>query len=129
MDVALLVAKLYGAVSVALGLGMLINSKYYKKVFVDMMKDATFMFMWSIFAIIVGLLIVLNHNVWEATWVVLVTLIGWIGLVKGVVLLVFPGIVKIFEGWFKNTAFYIAAGFGSLVLGVIFLYLGFYMPI
>jgi len=127
MDVALLVAKLYGAVAVAMGLGMLINAKYYKKVFVGMMKDTTFMFMWSIFAIIVGLLIILNHNVWEASWVIIVTLIGWIGLVKGVVLLVFPGIVKVFEGWFKNAAFFIAAGFGSLVLGGILLYLGFYV--
>jgi len=126
MDVAVLVAKLYGAVAVALGLGMLINAKYYKKVFVDMMKDGTFMFVWSCFAIVLGLLIVMNHNVWEASWVVIVTLIGWIGLVKGVLMMVFPKFVKIFEGWFKNTAFFMAGGAGSLILGGVLLYLGFY---
>lgn len=124
--VALLVAQLYGAVAVALGLGFLFNAKYYQKVVNDMMKDTTFMFMWSMIAIVIGLLIIMNHNIWEANWAVLVTIIGWIGLVKGVWLMVLPKSVRIFEGWFKNTAFFMAAGAGSLVLGLVLLYFGFY---
>ena len=42
-----------------------------------MMKDSTFMFLWSCLAIVVGLLIIINYNVLEVSWVVLLKLIGY----------------------------------------------------
>ena len=126
MELSVLVAKLYGAVMVALGLGLLFNLAYYKKTFSEMLKNKTYVFLGGIFALVVGLLLVLHHNIWEASWVVIITIFGWLGLVKGVLLLVVPGFADFFEGWFKNKGLLIAMGVGSLVLGGVLLYFGFY---
>lgn len=45
---------------------------------------------FSMVAIGGGLAIVLTHNVWVAGWPLIITLIGWGGLIKGVLALVRP---------------------------------------
>ncbi|MFC1750142.1 hypothetical protein ACFL2V_15185 [Pseudomonadota bacterium] len=124
-EVAILVAKLYGAVALAMGLGFLINASYYKKVFVEATKDNVYILLGGIAALTIGILIVLNHNVWEASWVILVTIIGWIAIVKGALLLILPKSAGLFASWFENKSFVTAAGVGSLILGGILCYFGF----
>lgn len=41
-------------------------------------------------AIILGLLNVLFHNVWEPNYTIIITLIGWTSLFLGLVLFMFP---------------------------------------
>jgi hypothetical protein len=114
-------------VYLALGLGLLFNTNYYKKLFGDLMKDGPFAFTMSVFAIIVGLTIIINHNIWEASWVVVITLIGWIGLVKGAFFMVFPSTIGFFKSWFDNKGFLMVVGFGSIIFGGIFSYLGWFV--
>lgn len=76
-----------------------------------------------------GLAIVLSHNVWEWSWRVIITLFGWVALVKGVTYIAFPERlmrmgVSLFEGKWRQmslvTAFlvgcclvYYGFGFGT----------------
>jgi hypothetical protein len=46
--------------------------------------------LYGIASIMGGLGIVISHNVWVADWPVLVTLIGWSALLKGIVTMVAP---------------------------------------
>lgn len=124
MELAVLVAKLYGAVTLALGLGLLLNAGYYKKTFSDMLKDKTYIFLGGVFTLVLGVLLVTYHNVWESNWVVVITLVGWIALVKGALLLIWPKFVSLFEFWFKNTNFLYVTGVGSLILGGVLSYFG-----
>lgn len=127
MDLSILVAKLYGAVMLALGLGLLLHSAYYKKAVTEMLKDKGFILLGGMSALIIGLLLVMNHNVWEWSWVVIVTLVGWAALVKGILLLVYPGSANWFEGWFKNKGFIKFMGAASLILGGVLTYFGWYV--
>lgn len=76
-------------------------------------------------AVILGILIVNYHNIWVKDWTVLVTILGWLALMKGVLIIAFPSFVQsysklIFEG--KGLQFfpYIAA-----LVGLMFGYFGF----
>lgn len=122
MELSVLIAKLYGTVAIAMGLGMIFNAKYYQEAFGEMTKNKTYIFLGGIAALVIGLLIVVHHNIWEASWVVLITLIGWIAVIKGFALLVFPKFAKYFESWFQNTLFFVLAGTGSLVFGLVLCY-------
>jgi len=124
MDLSILIAKLFSVVYAAMGLGMLINMKFYKKLFNDMYKTTTFIFAWGIFATTVGLFIVLNHNIWVADWTVIITVIGWIALFKGLSMLIFPNILKISEKMFKGTGFLYAIGVFALIFGCVLGYFG-----
>jgi hypothetical protein len=41
-------------------------------------------------AIVVGALMVVAHNIWEADWRIVITLIAWSALIKGAVIVLFP---------------------------------------
>jgi hypothetical protein len=125
MEIALLVAKIYGIVLLALGLGMLVNSSYYKKVLLDLLNNTAVIFIGGLAALAIGIVIVMNHNIWEAGWVLIVTLIGWLAIIKGALLLILPKSAGLFESWFQNKNFIIFAGVFALIVGAVLTYYGF----
>jgi len=55
-----------------------------------MLQDQKFVVLIAFIAIIIGLLNVLLHNVWEVSWRLIITLIGWGALIIGLSLFIFP---------------------------------------
>ncbi|MCD6109470.1 hypothetical protein J7J83_01805 [bacterium] len=127
MDLSILVAKLYGAILLAFGLGLLFNSTYYKKTITEMLKDKGYILFGGMFALIIGLLLVMNHNIWEWSWVVIITIVGWIALIKGILLIVYPQFASWFEGWFNKNSVLMFMGAISLILGGVLTYFGWYV--
>ncbi|MEI6710821.1 MAG: hypothetical protein WCK88_00710 [bacterium] len=70
-------------------------------------------------AIIIGALMIYVHNIWVADWTVLVTIIGWTALIKGIWLTVLPQSASKFRSWLqpKNHSMVTTI---VLVLGLIF---------
>ncbi len=125
MDVALFVAQVYGLICVLVGLGLLFNGAHYKKAFDEMLGSAAGILYGGIAALFVGFLIVTHHNVWEQDWTVLVTLVGWLALIKGVLLLLAPKfLVDFSKPMMKNMN---GLGFGVLILGLVFCYFGYFV--
>ncbi len=54
------------------------------------LEDQKFTILISFIAIIIGLLNILFHNIWEADFRLIITLIGWISLFIGLSLFIFP---------------------------------------
>lgn len=127
MELYILVAKLYGAVMIALGLGVLFNLEYYRKAFAEIMKNRTFVFFGGIMALVIGMLVVMNHNIWEWSLVLIATIFGWLALIKGAALMIFPKFVGLFEGWFSKKSFLLAIGIGTTVAGALLSYVGWMM--
>jgi hypothetical protein len=124
MEVSILVAKILGITYGVLGLGILLNSAYYKKVFGELMKDSGFMFFGGITSLIVGFLIVNAHNVWVKDWTVVITIIGWMVLLKGVLIFVAPKfLIKFSRPMLANTK---VLGLGVLIGGLLIGYCGFF---
>lgn len=42
-----------------------------------------------------GLIVVFNHNIWSGGWAVVITVAGWLILIKGLTFLLSPGVVNI----------------------------------
>lgn len=127
MDLPVFIAKLVGVVYIALGLGMLFNSTYYKKAMKEMMSNASFIMLAGMLSLVLGVVIVLAHNVWESSWVVIITILGWLALVKGVLLLVFPKGVSMFDSVFNSKSMITIVGVGALIFGLVLGYFGFIM--
>jgi len=90
MDITTLVASLLGPVYLAVGLGLLINKKYYQDTIASMAKGGALLYFGGAAALVVGLLITTHQNIWTLNAAGLVTLIGWIALLKGLALLILP---------------------------------------
>jgi hypothetical protein len=57
-------------------------------------EDRGFTLLSGWIALILGLVTVLLHNAWIADWRVVITIFGWLSLVKGIVRLGFPSIFQ-----------------------------------
>jgi len=127
METSIFIAKFLGVAYIIFGLGILLNTKYYKKMLDDLIKNSANVLYGGIFALVVGFLIIYYHNIWVASWTVVITIIGWLGLLKGFLLIVFP---NFYVSWTKalvrNESFMPIYGFLAFLLGLYFIYFGFF---
>jgi hypothetical protein len=89
MEVSLFLAKFWGCYLIIFFLILSFNPKRIKQIFADL-KDQKFLILTSFIAIIVGLLNILFHNIWEPTWKLIITLLGWLSLFLGLGLFILP---------------------------------------
>lgn len=126
MALSIFLAKIFGAAYLAVGLGMLFNKKHYHKMFKDMMSNEVIYLFGGMLSLALGLVLILHHNCWVKDWTVIITLFGWIALLKGILLLVFPKIMpKLAKPFVKNEQNLMAWGLLVLVLGAVLGYFGF----
>ncbi|HXJ99331.1 MULTISPECIES: hypothetical protein [Gelidibacter] len=89
MDVSLFLAKFWGWYLIIFFVILTFNPSRIKQIFEDL-RDEKFLILSSLIAVIVGLLNILFHNVWETNWKLIITLIGWMSLFIGLALFIIP---------------------------------------
>jgi hypothetical protein len=125
MELSILIAKVTSAVYLAAALGAFFSRDHYRRLLDDLFKNAALTYFIGFTTTILGFLMVNYHNTWRKDWTVLVTLLGWLALMKGVLIIAFPRFVQrysrpIFEGKGLQLFPYVAA-----LLGLLFGYFGF----
>jgi len=120
-------AKLIGLYSILAALAMITHKQATVDMVTTLVHNPTAMFLGGIITLVAGLAIVLGHNVWSGGVLpVVVTLIGWGTLVKGlIILLLSPEQQPVFFLGELHYAklFYVYTAF-SFVLGVYLTYAG-----
>lgn len=125
MATSIWLSQIIGPFFIIVCIGVLANRKAYEKLIGSLDKNAAFVYLDGVFALLMGLLIVLTHNVWASGWPFVITLIGWLFIVKGCWLLVFPDTVPALIKIFQKEPLYLsvclavifAAGLGLTIFG------------
>ena len=73
MDISLTFAKFWGWYLIIFFLILSLNPKRIKQIFDDL-RDEKFLILSSFMAIIIGLLSIIFHNVWEPNYKIIITL-------------------------------------------------------
>ena len=89
MNNSIFLAKFWGWYLIIFFLILSFNPKRIKQIF-NNLNDEKFLIVTSFVAIIVGLLNILFHNIWEPNWKLIITFIGWVSLFIGLSLFIFP---------------------------------------
>lgn len=122
-EISLFVAKIVTLIYIPLGIAMISGQLKAKEMFASYEKSPVLTLFVGIFAVIAGTFIVSYHNIWVKSWPILITLLGWIGVIEGVLFIAFPKpMLKAGKKISKNEK---AWGFFALVLGLLFGYFGF----
>jgi len=90
MDPSIFLAKLMGPILVVVGLGILINRAPSQAVAEEVVKSRALLYVSGVLALIAGLGIVLTHNEWDLSWQVIITIIGWLAVVRGLLRVLIP---------------------------------------
>ncbi|HCE55884.1 MAG: hypothetical protein ACYCZ2_08205 [Lutibacter sp.] len=88
-EMSIFLAKFWGWYFIIFFLILSFNPKRILQVIKDL-EDQKFVIVFSFLAIVIGLLNILFHNIWEDDWRLIITIIGWIALFIGLSLFVFP---------------------------------------
>jgi len=116
-----------GLVYLAVGVGILLNPQYYKQMFADFKTSIAVMYLGGISAFAIGFLLVTFHNIWVKDVSVIITIVGWMALIKGISILVLPKLMMKTMDIFinvKTSTLMIMAGL-IIILGALFAWLGF----
>jgi len=84
------IGGLLGPTLVAMAVAMLLNLGSMPAIAAQVARDAALIFVSGILLFVAGLAIVRVHNIWSGGWPVLITALGWLALVSGLVRMFFP---------------------------------------
>ena len=85
------VFQLFSLVYLAVGVGMLINRDFYKKLLADCCENAAVMYLGGVSALAIGFVILAYRGIHcTHDWTMILSLIGWLALIKGILILVWP---------------------------------------
>ena len=91
MEKTLILAAIIGPVYLVCGLSFLLYVKQWQKVYAEFEKNHFALLPNMFLALILGLIIITMYNVWAWDLYVIITITGWLALVKGVFYLLAPG--------------------------------------
>ncbi len=120
-------SRLLGLYCILAAISMMIRKESIIETVKALLHDSPLMFIVGILTLATGLAMVLAHNVWSGGTAVVVTLVGWITLAKGLLFLFLPPALE--ADLFLSTLhyeklFYVYMTI-SLVLGLYMTYAGF----
>ena len=117
-------AELWGLSLVVVCLSLLIKTKYLRRLFASL-EDSNNLFCWGLCSFVIGTASVLGHNIWVKDWRVVVTIFGWIGLIKGLTLLFTPELTIKWVRKMENASFLPFTLVIGVFIGLALTYFGF----
>ena len=126
MATSIFLARLLGPLLLAVGAGILINPKPFQTMASEVVRSVTLVYLFGLVDLAAGLAIVLTHNVWAANWRVLITVLGWLMLIRGAVRILAPEAIMGFAAKIiGNKQLIPVSGVVTGVLGLVFCYFGY----
>ena len=126
METSLFLAQLIGPVLIVIGVGLLLKQTEFREMATDFLSSRALIFVSGLLTLVVGLAIVLTHNVWEFNWPVIITILGWLSVFGGVFRILFPDSVQSMgTSMLDKPATMTVSGAIQIVLGLWLSYVGY----
>ena len=82
------------------------------------MLEPSYLFSTGLMTLVIGIALVVGHNIWDGSWRVVITVIGYLSLVKGFVILIWPqAMITMTEGMVESGAIWAQLVFAMLFYG------------
>jgi NhaP-type Na+/H+ or K+/H+ antiporter len=123
--ITLFIGKISAIYWLTYGLGFLISKKFYADQLKNSDKtDSLAITLQGAIHLYIGAAILTNHFLWDNLLAILVTILGFMYLAKGIALIVFPGMTL--KSTDASAKLVYISSFGFILLGLILGYLSFF---
>lgn len=127
MELSIFLAKVLGLYLVITSLFMLIRHKLLMEMVEEFTESKVCLFVIAIITLILGILLVVSHNVWVMGWPVIITLFSWLFFIVGILRLFLIDKTKtLITWWQKHTKILFSIIIIYLIIGCYLLFMGFY---
>lgn len=121
------IAKALGLYFIILAIVMILRVDYYKSIMQHVEKERLALLCGSSLSLIFGLILIAIHNFWALEAYVIVTVLGWLLVIKSVMWLAMPTrMAKACHSLFSGKSYYVVAVLIGL-LGIVLLSYGVYV--
>ncbi len=90
MQPAVFIARLVGPLLVVIGVGVLLNESNYAAMITEAAHSPTLIYLSGLLTLPIGLAILNVYRTWTADWRVIITILGWLLVIGGVIRIVLP---------------------------------------
>lgn len=109
-----------------LGIAMIKEGPAMLSMVQEYAKNEASYYLGGCVALLIGLLIIISHNIWVGSWPILITLFGYMASVKGTLLLWFPHEAKQIMGKYADKLNFYIFGAVYFALGAFLSWKGFF---
>ncbi len=126
MNTSIAIAQFLGILLAVMGLSVVMDRKSVAAALEKTVQDRGFLWLWGFLILAMGAVIVVLNNIWTSGLLsLLITVLGWLTVIKGGFLLLFPNSSVSLYRWANKDGILIFGGIVAFVLGLILLYKGF----
>ena len=127
METSYLLARIIGPYMLIAAIAIYANRDIFDRLIDDIEDQPLLLMSMGAFTLILGLLMLQFHNVWSLDWRVLVTLIGWITLIKGALVIIAPqSFIKIAKHYKSNDTLLNIQAVIAVFFGIFMSYMGYF---
>lgn len=127
MQTSIFIAQLLGPTYVVVGLALLLRPQAFRVFVQEFNASGVLMYLAGFLGLLAGLALVLTHNVWALNWRLIITLIGWVALIRALVTIFWPEqIVSLGSKIIENKRIFAVAGTANLIIGLVLCYFGYF---
>ena len=125
MNTTIVLARISGIMCLLIGLSVM-NKKFMAAVIDDILNSKALFWFIGFVAAMIGAIVLAFYSTWNAHWPVLITILGWLALLKGIAIMLFPGSMShsVYRK-FKTGGIIMFSGVIAIIFGIILLYKGF----
>jgi hypothetical protein len=125
VQTSIFLARLLGPILLIFGVSLLVNGRAFRAMGRELVDSALLVTLSGFVDFAAGLAIVLTHNVWVASWRVLITLIGWLLLIRGAVRILVPDVRRYAAKYVGDSRLYTLSAAVLVILGLVLCYFGY----
>ncbi len=126
IQASIFLARLLGPLFLIVGASVLLNPKTFRTLAGEVIRSVTLVYLFGFLDFAAGLAIVLTHNVWLLSWRVVITLVGWLLLIRGAMRILIPETIMSYAAKaIRNKPLIPVAGGVSGLIGLVLCYFGY----
>jgi hypothetical protein len=125
METSKFLAKVIGLYLMISGLWLVVQRSGLEGILQDFTQSPALVAFAGRVALLIGLLLVASHNRWRADWTVLITVVGWLVVLSGLVSLFLPDTVaQMGQTMTLGAGFFLVYGIVGIAIGGFLAYKG-----
>jgi hypothetical protein len=125
MNSSIAIAQVLGIVLAVMSLSVILDRKTVSTALEKATQDRGFLWLWSFLILTMGAVIVVMNSVWSSGLPLLITILGWLTIIKGAFLLLLPGPAMAFYRKCNKDGVLLFGGIVTFLLGLALLYMSF----
>lgn len=120
-------AQLWGPAVLAMGVGVYVNRRYYQRIYRTVEKEPLALLLFGLAGMAAGITHIQAHNLWNSLPEIVVTVFGWLLLVKAAIFLIEPNIADRWGDKIATTKLIPIVSVVAVVLGAYLSWVGYFM--